>query len=70
LSPPPSTSVARALLPEQTEQLALLAEKEAALIADLGGELVTAERDLVRRYQQLDCLADPAADPRLPLPRQ
>ncbi|MGE3511925.1 MAG: hypothetical protein AB7N65_23935, partial [Vicinamibacterales bacterium] len=48
------------LLPEQREVLAMFAEHEAGLIADLGGEseLSTFERDLVRKYEQIDAIAE------------
>jgi hypothetical protein len=53
-------AVAKALLPEQREVLEMFAEREAALLVDLGGaeELTTFERDLVRKYQQLDAIAE------------
>ena len=55
-----SEAVAKALLPEQRETLAILAAHEAGIFIDLGGEdeLSTFERDLVRKYQQLDALAE------------
>ncbi len=54
-----SAAAAHALLPEQIETLAMLADREAAVLVDLGGgdELSTFERDLVTRYQQLDAVA-------------
>jgi hypothetical protein len=55
-----SRAVANALLPEQREALAMLADHEAAILVDLGGdiELSTFEKDLVRKYQQLDAIAE------------
>lgn len=55
-----SRAVSRALLPEQRQVLATLAEREASIIADLGGEaeLSTFERDLVRRYEEAAALLD------------
>jgi hypothetical protein len=55
-----SMAVARALLPEQRETLAMLALQETSILADLGGEaeLSTFERDLIRTYLQLDALAE------------
>lgn len=61
-----SRAVSRALLPEQRAVLATLAERESAIITDLGGEaeLSTFERDLVRRYEETAALLDFTA-PRL-----
>ena len=55
-----SAAAAKALLPEQAEVLASLAQHATAIFADLGGEeeLSTFEKDLVRRYQQLDAIAE------------
>src|SRR4051812_21931887 len=55
-----SMAVAKALLPEQREVLAMFADKEAALLVDLGGDenLSTLEKDLVIKYQRLDAIAD------------
>lgn len=55
-----SKAVQQALLPEQAEVLRMLADKEAAILVDLGGreQLSTFELDLVTRYQQLGTVAD------------
>jgi hypothetical protein len=55
-----SKAVQQALLPEQAEVLRVLADKEAAILVDLGGreQLSTFELDLVMRYQQLGPVAD------------
>ena len=54
-----SRAVAEALTVEQRDLLATLAQHESAILGDLGGEseLSTFERDLVRRYMQLDNVA-------------
>jgi hypothetical protein len=54
-----SRAIATAELPEQSEVRAILAEREAAIVTDLGGReaLSTMQVDLVRDYQTLHCIA-------------
>jgi hypothetical protein len=58
-----SKAVLKALLPEQSALLDVLAAREAAMVSDLGGrdDLSQMEIDLVVRYQQLGNMADYAA---------
>ena len=55
-----SRAVAQALTREQREVLDTLADREAAILSDLGGssELSQFERDLLRRYEQLHAIAE------------
>lgn len=54
-----SRQVQGAQLPEQADRRRHLAEKRAAIVADLGGEaaLSSLQRDLVDRYVELDTVA-------------
>ena len=55
-----SKLVGRGLLPEQAEVLALIAEREAAILKDRGGAENVGQltRDLVRRYLEAGLIAD------------
>jgi hypothetical protein len=55
-----STQVAHAERPEQSKIRAMLAEREAVIVADLGGPaaLSTLQLDLIHEYQRLHAIAD------------
>jgi len=59
-----SLAVARGELPEQADALAVMAERQMAILNDLGGEdqVGQIKRDLISRYLQNSLIADYLAD--------